>query len=193
MMCLRSGPQNTLARGDYRGSLGVVNGVGHRQNVFYQSGNRADQANYDTGWRFMNGTQSQFQEKLGVFGMTKVSRLAQLTDGTSNTIAVAESHNFVGGPGNNGTQRPNYARISRSSAWATPFSAVCSMNKKINAYTNGNRWSDQERAGGLQSTHTGGAHALMADGTVKFLNQSMAYSITVALATRSGGDTVGQF
>mgnify|MGYP002153053133 CR=1 FL=1 len=192
-MCLRSGPQNTLARGDYRGSLGVVNGVGHRQNEYWQSGNRADQANRNTGWSALHNLSATNSQYAGVFGMTKVSRLAQLTDGTSNTIAVAESHNFVGGPGNNGTQRPNYARISRSSAWATPFSAVCSMNKKINAYTNGNRWQDQERAGGLQSTHTGGAHALMADGTVKFLNQSMAYSITAALATRAGGETVGAF
>ena len=41
--------------------------------------------------------------------------------------------------------------------------------------------------------HTGGGHALLADGTVKFLNENISSETRTALSTIAGGETVGEF
>lgn len=43
------------------------------------------------------------------------------------------------------------------------------------------------------SWHTGGAHFLIADGAVRFLNDSTDHSILVGLSTRDGGEILEQF
>jgi prepilin-type N-terminal cleavage/methylation domain-containing protein/prepilin-type processing-associated H-X9-DG protein len=52
--------------------------------------------------------------------------------------------------------------------------------------------SDFDSAGicGLTSFHPGGANALFADGSVKFLKSSMSYQVLWAIGSRDGGETV---
>ena len=44
------------------------------------------------------------------------------------------------------------------------------------------------------SFHTGGCHAAMADGSVRFLSQNMSWNVVRALCTAAGGETgLGEF
>ncbi len=43
------------------------------------------------------------------------------------------------------------------------------------------------------SPHVGGCHALLADGTVRFLSENTAWTIIRALATAGGGETIGEY
>jgi prepilin-type processing-associated H-X9-DG protein len=45
----------------------------------------------------------------------------------------------------------------------------------------------------MSSVHAGGAHVALADGSVRFLNESIAHNTRKALATRSLSDQVGEF
>lgn len=44
-----------------------------------------------------------------------------------------------------------------------------------------------------KETHTGGRHALMGDGTVRFISQNIAPPTFQALLTTAGGETIGEF
>ncbi|MGQ0634851.1 MAG: H-X9-DG-CTERM domain-containing protein, partial [Planctomycetaceae bacterium] len=41
--------------------------------------------------------------------------------------------------------------------------------------------------------HTGGAHHLLGDGAVRFLSQNLNANVYDALASRNGGEVVGEF
>ena len=43
---------------------------------------------------------------------------------------------------------------------------------------------------GMYSFHTSGCNAVFADGSVRFLNQGVAPSVLIALATMQGGESV---
>lgn len=45
----------------------------------------------------------------------------------------------------------------------------------------------------MYAFHTGGAHVLMCDGTVRFISQNMSAAVLSALATRNASDVVGEF
>ena len=45
----------------------------------------------------------------------------------------------------------------------------------------------------MYSFHSGGAMAVFADGSVHFLNKSITLSTLAALATRAGGETIGDY
>jgi hypothetical protein len=44
-----------------------------------------------------------------------------------------------------------------------------------------------------RSAHTGGVHTGLADGSVKFVSENIDYVLWRALATRSGGEVIGEF
>lgn len=119
----------------------------------------------------------------GVFGYTGAATIAMISDGTSNTFEICENHHWLTGPstpsGNNGN----------SGAWATPLNLLTLING-INTAPNGNwNWG----AGGMSSTHVGGAHALMCDGSVRFISQNISLFTLQGLSTRQGGEKFGDF
>ena len=123
----------------------------------------------------------------GVFQIDATRRLADICDGTSNTILMAECAGrpqlwhgrkpvpnvwLTGGPW-----------ASRNLLWgrgATPdgtaFYGPCAIN-----CTN-----DRE----VYSFHTGGANAVFADGSVHFLRADLSIRVFARLATRAGGEVV---
>lgn len=123
----------------------------------------------------------------GVFPVNAVRRLADITDGTSQTILVAECAGrpqlwrgrrqvpdvwLTGGPW-----------ASRNALWcrgATPegtaFFGSCAVN-----CTN-----DRE----VYSFHPAGANAAFADGSVRFLGANIDIRVFAALVTRAGGEVV---
>jgi prepilin-type N-terminal cleavage/methylation domain-containing protein len=110
------------------------------------------------------------------------ARLRDVTDGLSNTFAVGETIGALcitqsWGPENFGTT-------------AHPINF---MNASLmsNIPTGANpRWDESI---GFRSYHVGGAHFLMGDGAVKFVSENIDGTNYRALASRGGGEVVGDF
>jgi prepilin-type processing-associated H-X9-DG protein len=136
-------------------------------------------------------------------------RFADVTDGLSNTILVAES---AGRPqlwrGRKPIGQPPTVRVN-GGGWArsaTDFSLVgsspdgtlfpgpCGVN-----CTNGEDVTDYpdpvygtNGSGAIYGFHTGGANVIFGDGSVHFLNQNIPISTLAALVTRDGSEVVNQ-
>jgi prepilin-type N-terminal cleavage/methylation domain-containing protein len=126
----------------------------------------------------------------GTFGYTGAATIAQVTDGTSNTLLICENHHWAWGPTAPGTNNGN------SGAWASPLNLLTMINGiNYNAGTNpssNGTWNWMATTG-MGSTHVGGAHALLCDGSARFISQNTSIFVLQAIATRSGGEPVGDF
>ncbi|MEZ6121542.1 MAG: DUF1559 domain-containing protein [Planctomycetaceae bacterium] len=125
----------------------------------------------------------------GVFWWRGTAGIRDIVDGTSNTVSVFESHHW-----NTSKQFP--AEQAKHGAWFLPISSIDSMAKFLNGApddvgpTNG---GEDGRCSSFSSTHVGGAQCLVADGSVRFVSENISQSIYRAIATRGGGETVGEW
>ena len=153
------------------------------------------------GWAGHGNTQSPS----GISGV--FSRLGMcigfknVTDGTSSTFAVGEilpaCHDHNGGawhfngmgnahastsvPLNNMCTCPKMANL-------TPVPAQC-----LNGGTDCRAQNNWNFSWGFRSSHTGGAHFVMVDGAVRFINQSIDYTTYTRLGGRNEGKPVSEF
>jgi prepilin-type N-terminal cleavage/methylation domain-containing protein/prepilin-type processing-associated H-X9-DG protein len=128
----------------------------------------------------------------GCFWFRGSARIAQISDGTSNTVAVMEDHHW--------RWKRNPGRMNGSTAWISPCSSVDAMDGRMNTDVDsdltGNNftWDRDPRCTGWTSIHSGGAHALMADGAARFVGENIDWNrVQRAIASGSGGDLVGEF
>ena len=87
----------------------------------------------------------------------------------------------------------------RGSSWASSFigyggaySHNMNPNEKPCFATNQGDWRGSTVMS-ASSFHTGGVHALLGDGSVRFISENIDYNTWTALGTRNGGETVGEF
>jgi prepilin-type processing-associated H-X9-DG protein len=113
----------------------------------------------------------------GVFQKQTPTRITDIRDGTSNTLAVGEMSwtSEV-----TGTRYRTWIRGCHNS---TACSSARNVNIAIN--TPGISVFDDIAFG---STHTGGAHFCLADGSVHFLSDSISLGVYKSLASRNGGE-----
>jgi len=127
----------------------------------------------------------------GVFQFGGSFRLADIKDGTSNTIAVYEDMHWRGFYAGNTTifdRQP-----TPDSNWMSSLSAAGNLRNPIN-----NRnvaWgaqggADDPRCHCWGSMHPGGANACLADGSVRFYSETIDRFLQYSLATRSGGESI---
>jgi prepilin-type N-terminal cleavage/methylation domain-containing protein len=140
-------------------------------------------------------------------------KVADITDGTSNTTLVGEL------AGRNTLYRRNRTPVSSSDpeaqamavfgggSWADPFGGNTEISGRpydgslavngpcaINCSNARNSYNSAlQRAAGLYSFHVGGSHVLMADGAVRFLSENLSSITFASLVTRSNGETLGEF
>jgi hypothetical protein len=104
-------------------------------------------------------------KKAGTFGYNRKTRFRDVTDGTSNTIAVTEASKDFGSWGQGGK------------------STIRALTKQ--PYING--------PDGIGGPFRGGMHALLLDGSVRFLSENIDPDILEALMTISGFEVIGRF
>lgn len=90
---------------------------------------------------------------------------ASITDGTSQTIAIAESSDRLETPGR----------------WISGFSSFSHNNGNITNY----------QGGEIFSLHTRGANVAFADGSTRYLTLATAPYVVGALCTRNHGEVIG--
>ena len=157
---------------------------------------------------------------IGAGGITTMlsTGLKDITDGTSNTILFMELAGrnslwvlgkkiapVAAAPGDNAAHQQAiggggwadcmntlrvYGRLYDGTPGPSGNGGPCAINCS-NAREIASSGSD--RAAGMYSFHTGGAHVALCDGTVRFLNQSISANTLVSLMTRAWGDTPGDF
>jgi prepilin-type N-terminal cleavage/methylation domain-containing protein/prepilin-type processing-associated H-X9-DG protein len=148
-------------------------------------------------------------------------RIADITDGLSNTTMVGElaGRNALYLAGNK-IQKPTsptpaapdsdatWQAVVGGGAWADPYNGVWSLNGRnydgsgttgpcsINCSNSRSALGGGDPnhfSAGLYSFHTGGAHVLLCDGSVRFLNANISAIIMIGLVTRQNGEIVGDF
>ena len=91
----------------------------------------------------------------------------EITDGSSNTILIAES-----------SDRP----LEQGGMWASGYNCFSHDNGQINA-----------NPGEIFSWHHGGAFIGLADGKIRFLHKETASYVIGSLCTRNGSEVIGDF
>jgi len=138
---------------------------------------------------------------LGAFGTDGAAKFGDISDGTSNAIAIGESRggrtksatNF--GPwGLNGVRTCCFGVVDADANTAIPgtlitFSAVHVRDYHINSAHN-NDPQGRQFAWTFGSQHPGGAQFTLCDGSVTFLTESMDYLTLVRLAYILDGEPV---
>jgi prepilin-type processing-associated H-X9-DG protein len=132
---------------------------------------------------------SQLQDH-GGFAERQQLRMANFTDGISQTIDVVETLKFGRGVWIHG--RPHYnqaaAAINSLDGFNAP-NAVCPDGSNM-PVTDRGPGKGTGGTWGISSSHPGGANALFVDDSVHFLAESLNAEILTALITRDGGETI---
>lgn len=117
--------------------------------------------------------------------------LRDLTDGASNTLLSGESawnysdYLFTSGACA-GQVRWGFTYWSSPYPLATAFTTRGPFNPRQMS-------GDANRLSNFRSEHAGVVNMLMTDGSVRFLTENLDHGLLDALATRSGGESVGSF
>lgn len=132
------------------------------------------------------------------------TRIANITDGTSNTIQVGE----VAGRnalyrGRNSISSPDpeaqAQMLTGGGAWADLFNGELWVEGRLYDGTPGADGGpcavncSNFRGAGLYSFHDGGAFVQLCDGSVRFINENIAAQILSGLITESKGEIIGEF
>ena len=138
------------------------------------------------GWGEGNGGNSTGPAYLGLmngcFSCSGTCKISDIVDGTSNTILVMEDHHWSQGP-----SQPS--QVAGTVGWAGPMQVASTAHLVNQKYG----YPDGNQCHGISSTHVGGAHILMADGSVRLLSENIGVTVLQAISTRAGGDIAGDF
>jgi len=149
----------------------------------------------------------------GVMIINGKRRFADITDGSSNVIAISEDGDYIYSGSSNETK--NDWRACQTWGWAIgtdsnvlvpSFTGSAVWNLDTIRYPinlKKNNWTGSCSATGvcgdcannlpLNSTHPGGVNVLVADGSVRFLSETITLETLAKLATRDDGKPVSDF
>ncbi len=150
------------------------------------------------------GAQAFAQRNLdGIFYGCSATTMADVKDGSSNTILLGESmtdpgygrdgqatdHWIIAAP-QTGNWTPSFADTATNSGEFTEGvgSTGPKMNGRLDLTMNGHHVE-----AGFGSFHVGGAFFCMADGSVRFISQNINQATYAALGSRMGGESLGDF
>jgi prepilin-type N-terminal cleavage/methylation domain-containing protein/prepilin-type processing-associated H-X9-DG protein len=126
----------------------------------------------------------------GVLVPNSMTRLADVVDGTSNTILLTED---AGRPQawSAGRPIPGREQAINGGPWAGFGTGITVMGSTPDgSWRPGSCAINCSNDHEVYSFHSGGANAVFADGSVRFLHQGMGLKTLAALVTRAGGEIV---
>jgi prepilin-type N-terminal cleavage/methylation domain-containing protein len=126
----------------------------------------------------VSGSTNGLDQGNGVFYRSdgaRVLTLLGITDGTSNTFMIGES---------------NHLTDQHCGGWAYPNYVTATCAIPLNYQDIGNNYSDWGNRYSFHSFHDQGANFAVADGTVRFIQNSINITIYRALATINGQEAV---
>lgn len=137
----------------------------------------------------------------GVLRPSHRSLIRDVTDGTSNVIVVSEQSGIVGGYNVSSNYGGGWAGCSYPSPANEPnpgdyfYAGITTVRDVPNAKTTvaGSSSTPYENNTLLNSFHTGGIHALLADGTVRLLSDNINFPTFLGLCSMNDGQPVGEF
>jgi prepilin-type N-terminal cleavage/methylation domain-containing protein/prepilin-type processing-associated H-X9-DG protein len=125
---------------------------------------------------------------VGAMMRNRVTRFADIKDGTSSTLLIAED---AGRPKLYNQARQVFDPAGQQGGWADPNGAFSLDGANPDGTVPGpcpmNCSNDSE----LYSWHTAGVNVAFADGSVHFLRESIDFCTLAKLFTRAGGEVVG--
>ena len=133
-----------------------------------------------------------------MFGVNSNCQMRDIVDGSSNTVAVAETTLEV-------LSAHGWSTAWANTGWATTGvtlqDSLVNINEKRCCRWNSPPWSSSTIPvmtkvghGGIPgSTHQGGIHVLLGDGAVKFISENIDLLTRQYLARIADGQTVGEF
>jgi prepilin-type processing-associated H-X9-DG protein len=133
----------------------------------------------------------------GALDRDTVTAILRLTDGTSNTILIAEiagkNELWRAGPKDTGQTLSGF--FGGEGGWADATSAGSALwgSSADGTVTPGSCGVNCSNDYGLFGFHTNGCNILLADGSVRFISQSTDIRVLCALVTRQGGETIGDY
>lgn len=127
-----------------------------------------------------------------LFGLNSRSNIRDVTDGTSNTVAVVETTLEVDDGRTESWACSSHVGmgINLNAARGINNFRCCSWRSPANAQYQYGRNGEWGEPGSL---HTGGIHVLMADGAVRFISENIDTTTRTYLAKISDGNPVGDF
>lgn len=142
----------------------------------------------------------------GMFGLNSKVKFRDITDGTSNTLAVSEVIiGFYREQGNDTGDRSDCAGGAKDTSTTRQagnswFYAYFPQSAFFNTYVgpNGSRTVDCGRNSdrvnqAARSLHVGGVQATMCDGSVRFISENIDIGTWNNLGDSSDGDVIGEF
>ena len=92
--------------------------------------------------------------------------------------------------------RPDGTDLSGPGGFTTgavaPFNVTNGFNLNGRPYPDTGYYKTQGSSQAF-SYHTGGAHFLLGDGSVRFISENLSFGVWVSLLTRGNGEVVGEF
>jgi prepilin-type N-terminal cleavage/methylation domain-containing protein/prepilin-type processing-associated H-X9-DG protein len=115
----------------------------------------------------------------GMFWHNSKVRMADVSDGTSNTIFLGEHRSDK--------------TLDWHSTWVGLVPGGEEATARFLAVSDHTPNHPALHIDDFSSWHTGGVHLLFGDGRVRFLTQSVDFGVFRAITTRAGGETTGEF
>ena len=154
------------------------------------------------GGNYGQGQMEAAKRVPGVFGFNSTIRVSEIYDGTSNTLALSELlvghactvrgvHSFQEGPVIMVDYSPNDPTPDLV-RWCDPADGLSNAAAPC-LWSSGN-WGTLSQTNMVlhtsRSAHPGGVQTVLCDGSVHFVNQTIALSVWQALSTPAGGEAV---
>jgi prepilin-type N-terminal cleavage/methylation domain-containing protein/prepilin-type processing-associated H-X9-DG protein len=125
---------------------------------------------------------------IGVLGHNVKRKLTAVTDGTSNTILLAES----GGRNQTWQMGQMVSSTGTTGAWANPGTqiVVSGFDPNNPSAATGPCAVNCTNANEIYGFHAGGANLLFADGSVRMIGATTSVNVIIPLTTRACGEVV---